>query len=280
MAVALVTGASRGIGRAAAVALAQAGFDVALSARTVDEGELRDQSLTVTRTDMRTLPGSLNATAALVAKTGRRSLVVPADLLDRASLKSTVSTVLAKWGAIDALVLAGSYVGPGIADTVLDTPLETLNAQLEANVMAPLALIKAVLPQMLERNEGTIVVIASPAADAETLEGDGSASVGLGEVMSRSAAQRIVPVLARELTGSGLRICNVVPPPTASERVVVDAVEAGRDVAHLAPPEVVGSVVAWVCTNSLADRLNGRTVEAARVCDELGLLPGWSLVPS
>lgn len=278
MAVALVTGASRGVGRAAAVALAQAGFDVALSARSVDEGELRDQSPTVNRSDMRAFPGSLNTTAALIAKTSRRSLVVPADLLDRASLKSTVSTVLAKWGAIDALVLAGSYVGPGTADTVIDASLESLSAQLEANVMAPLALIKAVLPQMMERDQGTIVMISSPVADPDALEV--GPMIGLGEVASRTAANRIVPVVARDLSGSGLRICNVIPPPTATERVLAVAAEADRDVSQLAPPEVVGKVVAWICTNALADRLNGRTVEAARVCEDLGLVPGWSLVPS
>ncbi|MFZ4515302.1 MAG: SDR family NAD(P)-dependent oxidoreductase [Acidimicrobiia bacterium] len=278
MPVALVTGASRGVGGAAALALAEAGFDVALSARTLDEGELRDHSPTIARTDTRPLSGSLQQTATAITKLGRRALVVPADLLDRASLKSTVSTVLAKWGRIDALVLAGSYVGPGVADRVVDTSLETLNAQMEANVMAPLTLIKAVLPQMLERHGGTIVLITSPVATTETIDATSVSDVGLGEVMSRSAAQRIAPVLATELSGTGIRVCNVLPCPTATERVVLAAADAGRDTSDLAPPEVVGRVVAWICTNALADRLNGRTVDAALVCEELGLVPGWPLV--
>src|SRR5580704_17900113 len=108
--VALVTGASRGIGKSIAVHLARAGFDVAIGARTVHEGEEREHSSTVARTDTRALPGSLDTTGALVVGAGRAVLPVSLDLLDRTSIGSAVATVLERWGRIDVLVNNGRYV--------------------------------------------------------------------------------------------------------------------------------------------------------------------------
>ena len=71
MTLAFVTGASRGIGKACAVHLAQSGYDVALLARTVTEGEEREHSSTVKSSNTTPLPGSLAATAELIRAEGR-----------------------------------------------------------------------------------------------------------------------------------------------------------------------------------------------------------------
>ena len=128
--VAFVTGASRGIGKACAVHLARAGFDVAISARTVHDGERREHSATVTASDDRPIPGSLSETAACVEAEGRRALTVPADLLDLESMTNAGHTVLDAWGRVDVLVHNGRYVGPGHMDRFLDTPIELLDAPL------------------------------------------------------------------------------------------------------------------------------------------------------
>src|SRR5262245_29334379 len=112
--VAFVTGASRGIGKACAVHLAPAGFDVAVTTRTVNEGEVREHSSTVRSSNTKPLPGSLATTAALVEATGVRALALPADLLDRASLAAAATTVLERWGRVDVLVQNGRYIGPEI----------------------------------------------------------------------------------------------------------------------------------------------------------------------
>src|ERR1700722_7585043 len=147
--VALVTGASRGIGKAIAVHLARVGFDVAIGARTRHEGEQREHSSTVASSNTLPLPGSLESTAELVRQEGRRALPVYLDLLDRTSLGVAVATVLERWGPIDVLVNNGRYVGPGHMDQLVDTPVELLDRHLEANVMAPVILTKLLLPQMV-----------------------------------------------------------------------------------------------------------------------------------
>src|ERR1700736_2267252 len=123
MTTAFVTGASRGIGKAIAVHLARAGFDVALTARSVKEGEEREHSSSLHRSDTSPLPGSLSSSARLVEAAGVRSLIVPADLTDRASVIAAADTVEGKWGPVDVLVNNGRYVGPGHMDQFEDTPL-------------------------------------------------------------------------------------------------------------------------------------------------------------
>ncbi len=109
--IALVTGASRGIGKASAIALARSGFDVAITARTVREGEAIDES-GGTGADAG-IPGSLDTTAGEIEAAGVRALAIRADLLDRGSLLAAVDGVLDAWGRIDVLVNNAVHTGPG-----------------------------------------------------------------------------------------------------------------------------------------------------------------------
>jgi NAD(P)-dependent dehydrogenase (short-subunit alcohol dehydrogenase family) len=101
--VAFVTGASRGIGKAVAISFAQAGYDVAITARSLVEGEEREHSSTVRESNTRPLPGSLGATAEAIRATGRSVLSVPSDLMDLASIGAATATVLERWGRVDVL---------------------------------------------------------------------------------------------------------------------------------------------------------------------------------
>src|SRR4051812_19806918 len=96
--VAFITGASRGIGKACAIELAEAGYDVAITARTLKEGEAREHSSTIRSSDMTPLPGSLESTTALIERAGGKAMAVPADILEPASLGAAVTQVLERWG--------------------------------------------------------------------------------------------------------------------------------------------------------------------------------------
>jgi NAD(P)-dependent dehydrogenase (short-subunit alcohol dehydrogenase family) len=290
MPTAVVTGASRGIGKAVAVHLARAGFDVALTARTVKEGEGREHSSTLRRSDTSPLPGSLSSTAELVEAAGVRSLTVPADLTDRASVIAAADTVLAEWGHVDVLVNSGRYIGPGHMDYLEETPLELLELHLEANVMAPLALIKKVLPGMLERGSGCIVNITSGAGTHDPPTPAGAGGWGLGYGLSKGALHRVAGILHLEAAGRGIRAYNVQPGFIATERMAQDMGAYGFDASLAAPPDVVGAVVAWLVANpdaaedAMEDKVyppparstkDGRNIEAQEVCRDLGLLPDW-----
>ena len=275
MPVALVTGASRGIGKSCALHLADAGFDVALGARTLVEGEAREHSSTIQRSDMRPLPGSLETTAALVQERGRRALPVFLDLLDRSTLAAAVAAVLDEWGTIDVLVNNGRYIGPGHMDHFLDTPIELLEKQIEANVIAPMVLAQLVLPQMIERGEGVIVDITSAAGYGDPPAPAGDGGWGMGYGVSKGGFHRIAGVLAVELGAQGIRAYNVQPGFVATERMAMDMGAFGFDASLGAPPDVVGAVVAWLVTDPEADGMNGANIEAQDFCRDRGLVPGW-----
>ena len=280
MPVAFVTGASRGIGKAIAIHLAKAGYDIALTARTVQDGEQREHSSTVRKSDTTPLPGSLSSTAALVEAEGVRSLTVPADLMDRATVIAAARRVLEEWGRVDVLVNNGRYIGPGHMDHFLDTPLEVIDRHIEANCMAPLALCKEIIPGMIARGGGVIINITSGAAFHDPTGPAGAGGWGLGYGVSKAAIARAAGIFQHELGGKGVRTFNVQPGFIATERIAQDMAQFGWLASEGAPPDVVGAVVAWVLKNpeaaeALVVGVDARYIESQDVCRELGLLPGW-----
>lgn len=271
--VAFVTGASRGIGKACAVHLARAGFDVAITARTVSEGEQREHSSTLRASNTKPLPGSLSTTAALVEAAGGRALALPADLLDRASLSAAADAVLERWGRVDVLVQNGRYIGPGHMDRFLDTPLDLLEKQLQANVLAPLLLAQRFLPGMIERGEGRVLDVTSAAGYGDPPRPAGEGGWGMGYGISKGAFQRIAGFLAVELGERGILAVNLQPGLVRTERLEADMAEFGFSGG--APPDVMGAVVAWFATDAEAFARNGETIEAQYFCHERKLLPGW-----
>lgn len=135
--VAVVTGAGRGIGAASAVALAEAGADVVISARN---------------------KAQLEEVAARVEALGRRAVVVPADLADLEQAASLAEVAVAELGRLDVVV---NNVGGTIPNTFLDTDAAYLEEAFHFNVTTAHALTRAAVPHLVKGGGGSVVNISS-----------------------------------------------------------------------------------------------------------------------
>ncbi len=265
--VAFITGASRGIGRAAAVALAARGLDVVVTARTVEEGDTADG---------RPLPGSIQSTAALVREQGREALEIRLDLLERESIEAAVEQTFEKWGRVDVLVNNGIYTGPGSMMEFLDIDLELVETMFQANLFSQILLTQRVLPSMLERGSGAVINLVSGAGFSDPPAPAGRGGWGFAYGATKAAFSRMVGVLHVEHEAIGLRFFNVEPGFVLTEAMKLndpDGEIARRFVG--APPEVPASVIAWLAVDPAADQWNGQTVFAQKLCLELALQPDW-----
>jgi NAD(P)-dependent dehydrogenase (short-subunit alcohol dehydrogenase family) len=269
---ALVTGATRGIGRATAVALAGAGWDVAITGRTRHEGEGRDDSDTG---DGRPLPGSLETTASQIRASGRDALELVANLQDHGQLRAAVDRVVEEWGGVDLLVNNAVDTGPGSMVPITALTVGQLETKLDGNVVAPFVLIQAVLPGMLARGRGIIVDVTSHTATADPPGPVGSGGWGVAYAASKAAFHRFAPLIAIELGERGIRALNVDPGYVDTERQLLNAESLGL-VSHYsgAPPSVPAAAIVWLADHP--DQVdNGGTVRALKLALAHRLHPDW-----
>jgi len=176
--VALVTGASGGIGQATARELARQGASVVLAARRAD---------------------LLDALASELGASGVDALSVPTDLTDSAQIERLVERALERFGKIDILV---NNAGIGSSRSLAKTPPDAIRRELEINLVGAILLTRAILPGMLERKRGAIISIASVA---------GHVAVEPLYSATKFGIRGFSYALRRQLRGSGVTVSVVSP---------------------------------------------------------------------
>jgi NAD(P)-dependent dehydrogenase (short-subunit alcohol dehydrogenase family) len=239
---ALVTGASRGIGAESAVALARCGYDVVITARTAVEGEAHDHV-----GKLSALPGSLAATADAIRREGRKALPLQADILDEGAMLEAAAKALAEFGTIDLLFNNAVYQGEGNLAPVLDVERAQLESIMQGNFYTPLALVKALLPSMLQRGSGMIINMVSYTAFNNPPAPADRGGWSFAYPASKAALARMAGSLRAEHADSGLRCYNLEPGTVLTE--VMKAAGITEDVLkrfQACSPAAIAAVVAWL----------------------------------
>jgi NAD(P)-dependent dehydrogenase (short-subunit alcohol dehydrogenase family) len=262
---ALVTGASRGIGRAIALSLAEAGFNVAITARTVHDG---DPTAADPDTDA-LLPGSLDATSVAIEASGRRAVPIRLDLLDLAALAPAVDAAIVGLGRLDVLVNNAVYVGPGAQRRFLDSEPEQLARRVCGNVTAQLLLTQRAVAHMVGHGGGLVLDISSDAGRYTPHHRVGEGGWALAYAVTKAGFHRIADMLALECGDAGIRAFNLNPGFVATERVL-----AAEELSFVADkgisPDVVGRVVTWFVTAGQHKFDNGTSHQVRDFARELG----------
>jgi NAD(P)-dependent dehydrogenase (short-subunit alcohol dehydrogenase family) len=234
--VALVTGASRGLGRAMALALAEAGADLALVARSRDD---------------------LEETASSVAGRGRRALVLPADVVAEGEVEAAVARALDRYGTVDILV---NNSGTALVKPLVDTSPTEWRRVLETNLTGAFNCCRAVGPAMIGQRRGKVVNVAS-VLGTQGLPGYAAYSASKGGLLALTRA------LAVEWARHNIQVNAIAPgwfvtsmneqafaDPGIRERLLRDvpARRTGR-------PEELGALVVFLAS-AASDYVTGEVV--------------------
>ncbi len=258
--VVLVTGASRGIGAAIARRFAQAGYAVAITARTANEGDHR-------------LEGSLATTADSIRAAGGKVISIAADLAKQADRERIIATAERELGPIDVLVnnAAVTYFEP-----VLEFPERHFQVMFEVQVRAPFELAQRVLPGMRERRRGWILNISSRAAVHPS--GPPYANRGGSTVygMCKAAIERFSSGLASEVYADGIAV-NCLSPSglVATPGTVFHGLTRGVPEDRMESQETMAEAAFALCTGDPAV-LTGKVTYAKPILAELGMLSSVS----
>jgi NAD(P)-dependent dehydrogenase (short-subunit alcohol dehydrogenase family) len=243
--VAIVTGASRGVGAAAAVALAREGVAVACAARATDADPLR-------------LPGTIDSTVRQVIDAGGRALAVPTNLAREDEIERMVTVTVEHFGRLDILVNNAAITFPGD----LDVPLKRYDLMMAVNLRAPLVAAHAAVPHMRQEDEGAILNVSSAAA---LMYVPGLMVYG----MSKIAMEHLTVSLAAQLADDRIAVNTFrIDLPVASEGFVANTPDF--DHSDWEPTEVPAEGIVWMLRQPPS--YTGQNVGMAALRDEAGIM--------
>ena len=230
--VALVTGGSKGIGRACAYAFAEQGANVAITGRTRNE---------------------LEATAERVRQIGTQALVCETDFTERDQVARVASAVMDEFGRIDILVNNAAIIHPRI--DLVDLENETWYDVIEVNLNAAAMLTKSVIPAMVDQSGGTIINISSI----------GGRSGGRGRSayrVTKTALISLTQTLAAELHEHGINVNCICPGGTDTEGYREAFNNRGReDIPKLMLPEEIANVAVFLASEK-SSAITGTAIDA------------------
>jgi NAD(P)-dependent dehydrogenase (short-subunit alcohol dehydrogenase family) len=243
--VAIVTGASRGVGAATAVALAAAGAKVACAARS-------------TAASPRRTPGTLDQTLARITAAGGEGMAVPTDLANEDEVVAMVRRTVERFHRLDVLVNNAAITFPG----GLEMPLERYDLVMNVDLRAPLVAMREAVPHMRRAGGGAIVNVSSAAAlyPYGGLMAYGIAKVGL---------ERLTLDAAKQLQRHRIAVnCFRIDVPVASEGFVANT--PGLDRSDWEPSGVAAEGILWVLRQP--PTYSGRRVSMQRLRDAEGIM--------
>jgi NAD(P)-dependent dehydrogenase (short-subunit alcohol dehydrogenase family) len=258
--IAIVTGASRGIGEDIARLFAQEGARVVCAARTLNEG------------DHRMLSGSLSSTVSKIEEAGGEATAVAVDVSNQDDCEKLVKTAEDTYGPADILVndAALTYYNP-----IVDYNPKHWVRAFAVNVHAPFMLSKFVLPGMIALGRGAIVNISSgsaigpgraPFKDARPVNG------GTMYGATKAALERLTQGLAQEVAEHGIAVSALSPSQVvATPGTVYHKLVSGMDDPK-GEPQGYMSRAALLLASEPADTVNGRVTYSQQILGEYGLI--------
>jgi len=238
---ALVTGGGRGIGREVALDLAKSGANVAVSARTKEE---------------------LDNTVQEIEKFGRKGFSISCDLSTLKGVSECSVQYFNNFNSIDILI---NNAGMTHVSSVVDFPLDEAQRLFGLNIMGYYALIKEILPKMIEQKSGSIVMTSSVNGNVYFPPKKVAYST------SKAAVSAMGRCLSLELKPYNINV-NVVTPAGIETKMAEDLRKWGQQMAVTVPPEFISPAYLFLASSLARKKYNGRVLELHTICDLLPIL--------